>query len=173
MNAIEAMSTWIGALSRGGVLMGYEEEEGAQLALDVLGLERLEALRAWFSSQTRDVVERERRGAVHACIWMAQADRELATDEIEFLERVIADSELPPKVQEEMSGALDEPLELEDVAEELTQRGLRELVLGLSWQLAFADGALDDDERTAHEELAEVFGVDEERAEEIREAVLG
>lgn len=153
--------------------MGYEEEEGAQLALDVLGLERLEALRAWFSSQTRDVVERERRGAVHACIWMAQADRELATDEIEFLERVIADSELPPKVQEEMSGALDEPLELEDVAEELTQRGLRELVLGLSWQLAFADGALDDDERTAHEELAEVFGVDEERAEEIREAVLG
>ena len=122
MDAIGAMSSWVGALSRGGVLMGHEEEEGAILAHEVLGTARLEELREWFSSQTRDVVERERRGAVHACIWMAQADRELATDEIELLERIIEGSEL--------------------------------------------------EERSAHEELAEVFGVDEDRADEIRESVL-
>lgn len=171
-NPIAAMATWVGALARGGVLFSQEEEDGAQLALAVLGEEGLVRLRQWFSSQTADVVERERRGAIHACIWMAHADREVATQEVELLEQVIGHSDLPPKVQEELVAAIDEPLEPEDIAEELTQPGLRELVLGLTWELAVIDNRVDDDERTAHHELAEAFGVSDERADAIREAVL-
>lgn len=171
-NPIAAMATWVGALARGGVLFSQEEEDGAQLALAVLGEEGLVRLRQWFSSQTADVVERERRGAIHACIWMAHADREVATQEVELLEQVIGHSDLPPKVQEELVAAIDEPLEPEDIAEELTQQGLRELVLGLTWELAVIDNRVHDEERSAHHELAEAFKVEDERAEAIREAVL-
>ena len=157
-NPIAAMATWVGALARGGVLFSAEEEEGAQLALSVLGEDGLVQLREWFSSQTRDIVERERRGAIHACVWMAQADREVATEEVELLENVIGHSELPPKVQEELVAAIDEPLEPEDIAEELTQPGLRELMLALTWELAVIDNRLGDDERTAHQELARRSG---------------
>ena len=172
INPIAAMATWVGALARGGLLLSDDEEDGVMLAHDVLGTERLGDLRRWFASQTADIVERERRGAIHACIWMAQADREVATEEVELLESVIQASELPPKVQEELVAAIEEPLEPEDIAEELTQPGLRELVLALTWELAAIDNNLADEERGAHEELAEAFGVDEERAEEIKAAVL-
>lgn len=165
---IAAMATWIGALSRGGLLLGHVEEEGAELAADVLGEAGLIRLREWFARQTIDVVERERRGAIHACIWMAHADRELASEEIEVLERVIAQSELPPKVQEELVAAIDDPLEAEDIAEELTQPGLRELVLALTLELALSDQRFDASEQAAFDELAEAFGIDEERAEQIR-----
>ena len=168
MNPIGAMATWVGALARGGVLLNDTEEEGAHVALGILGEEGLSSLREWFASQTPDVVDRERRGAIHACIWMAQADREIATEEIELLQQVIESSELPPKVCEELEAAIDEPLEPEDIAEELTQPGLRELMLGLTWQLAMIDDSLHDAERSAHEELAEVFEVGDERAAEIR-----
>jgi len=165
---IAAMATWVGALSRGGLLLGHAEEEGAQLAADVLGEAGLIRLREWFAHQAIDVVERERRGAIHACIWMAHADREVAIEEIEVLERVIAQSELPPKVQEELVAAIDEPLEAEDIAEELTQPGLRELVLALTLELALADQRFDASEQAAYDELVEAFDIDGERAEEIR-----
>jgi uncharacterized membrane protein YebE (DUF533 family) len=171
-NPIAAMATWVGALARGGLLMSHDEEEGATLAMDVLGEEGLSELREWFASQTADVVSRERRGAIHACVWMAQADREVATEEVELLEQIIANSELPPKVQEELEAAIDEPLEPEDIAEELTQPGLRELMLALTWELAVIDNRVHDEERTAHHELAEAFGVSDERAAQIRDAVL-
>jgi len=170
-NPVAAMATWVGALSRGGLLIAHTEEEGAELALTVLGEDGLVDLRVWFSSQTKDVIERERRGAIHACIWMAHADREVATEEVELLESIISGSDLPPKVQEELVAAIDEPLEPEDIAEELTQPGLRELVLTLTAELADSDGRFDEDERSAYLELAEAFLVDEDRAEEIREAI--
>ena len=171
-NPISAMATWVGALARGGLLIGHEEEEGAMLALSVLGEEGLDQLRRWFASQAADIVARERRGAIHACIWMAHADREVATEEVELLGEIISHSELPPKVQEELQAAIDEPLEPEDIAQELTNPGLRELMLAMTWELAQVDNRLGDDERTAHNELAEAFGVDDERAEAIRDAVL-
>lgn len=172
INPIGAMATWVGALARGGLLLNDDEEEGVMLAHAVLGDERLSDLRRWFAGQTSDIVERERRGAIHACIWMAQADREVAAEEVELLEAVIEQSELPVKVQEELVAAIDEPLEPEDIAEELTQPGLRELVLALTWELAVIDNNVDDNERSAHEELAEAFEVDEARAEAIKAAVV-
>ena len=172
VDAIVAMATWVGALCRGGVLLGSDEEAGAHLALEVLGEDRLVQLREWFASQTRDVLERERRGAIHACIWMVHADREIATEEIELLEEIIERSDLPPKIQEELVAAIDEPLGPEDISEELTQPGLRELMLALSWELALADNRLVESEQTAHEELAEAFEVDEERAAAIRTSIM-
>lgn len=171
LDPIAAMATWVGALSRGGLLIGHEEEEGAELALAVLGEKGLAQLRRWFSGQTSDIVERERRGAIHACIWMAHADREVATEEVELLERVIASSDLPPKVREELIAAIDEPLEAEDIAEELTQPGLRELVLALTLELAYADQRFDPLEQSAYDELALAFEIDDERAEAIRQHV--
>ena len=91
-NAVAAMATWIGALSRGGLLIGRAEEEGAELALWLLGEEGLVALREWFASQGEDVVARERRGAIHACIWMAHADRDVAEEEVEMLQSIVAAS---------------------------------------------------------------------------------
>lgn len=172
INPIAAMATWVGALARGGILLSDAEEEGAELAMSVLGEEGMINLREWFAGQTRDIVERERRGAIHACVWMAHADREVATEEVELLERIIDQSELPPKVQEELTAAIDEPLEAEDIAEELTQQGLRELVLALTLELASADHRVDAEELGAYYELAEAFEVGDERAEEIRGAVL-
>ncbi len=170
-NPVAAMATWVGALSRGGLLIAHTEEEGAELALAVLGEDGLVELRRWFSGQTKDVIERERRGAIHACIWMAHADREVATEEVELLESIISGSDLPPKVQEELVSAIDEPLEPEDIAEELTQPGLRELVLALTAELADSDNRFDESERAAFAELAEAFSISEERAEEICESV--
>lgn len=172
-NPIAAMATWVGALSRGGLLFSQEEEEGAHLALRVLGEDGLVQLREWFETQTADVVQRERRGAIHACVWMVQADREVATEEVELLQQVIQHSELPPKEQEELEAAIEEPLEPEDIAEELTQPGLRELMLALTWELAVIDNRVQDEERTAHHELAEAFGVSDARADAIKEAVVG
>ena len=137
----------------------------------LLGEAGLVELRQWFSGQTNDVVERERRGAIHACIWMAHADREVATEEVELLERVIAGSDLPPKVQDELIAAIDEPLEAGDIAEELTQPGLRELVLALTLETAFADQRFDPSEQSAYDELALAFDIDDERAEVIRSYV--
>jgi len=172
MDQVAAMATWVGALSRGGILYADSEEEGAELALEILGEDALGDLREWFASQTKDVVERERRGAIHACVWMANADRDLAPEEIEMLEQIIAGSELPPKVQEELVAAIEDPLEPTDIAEELTQPGLRELVLGLAIRLAHADHTIDPAEEQAYEELTEAFSIDEGRAVAIRRRLV-
>lgn len=171
-NPIEATATWVGALARGGVLMGHEEELGAVLANVVLGPDGLSALRTFFHDATDAVRERERRGAIHACIYLAQADREIVPEEVELLMRIIAHSELSPDAMEHLERAVRVPLSPAEIAEELTQPGLRELMLALSWQLADADATLDDGEREAHRALAEAFGVSDTRLEVIREAVV-
>lgn len=167
-DAVSAMATWVGALSRGGLLLGQAEEEGAELALFVLGEDELVALREWFASQPAEVVDRERRGAIHACIWMAHADRDVAPEEVELLRSIVDASELPGAVQDELIAAIDAPLDAAAIARELTQPGLRELVLALTLTLAQSDHRLDAEEQTAFEELARAFGVSSERAEAIR-----
>ena len=168
---VAAMATWVGALSRGGLLLAHAEEEGAELAFAVLGKDGLVQMRRWFAAQPGDVIERERRGAIHACIWMAQADREVATEEIELLESILSGSDLPTKVREELVTAIEEPLEPEDIAEDLTQPGLRQLVLALAAQIAQSDNRFDEQELAAYDELAEAFSIEGDRATQIREAI--
>jgi hypothetical protein len=169
---MEAMATWVGALVRGGILMGHEEEMGAILAQVVLGPDGLVELRQWFASQPPEVVRRERRGAIHACIFLAQADRDIAAEEVALLERVIRHSDLPVDDERALMAAIEDPVTPQKIASELTQPGLRDLTLALSWQLAASDHDLDADEAKAHLALARAFGVSEPRLETIRKAVL-
>ncbi len=171
-SAAAAMATWVGALARGGILMGRSEELGAELAFRVLGERGLARLREHFAKQSADVVQRERRGAIHACIWMAHADRRIVREEMDLIGRIIAHSDLPNAAQEDLEAAIVEPQDPEWFADEVTQPELRELILALSWELARIDGRLDEDEREAHRTLANVFGVSPERAKELRQIVL-
>ncbi len=172
-DATSAMVTWIGALARGGLLMGREEEEGAALALRVLGEESLSRLREAFVSQPAEVVARERRGAIHACIWMAQADREIVDSEVELLRRIIVHADLSRDDADELEAAIVEPQYPDRFAEELTQPELRELIVALAWQLAQADGRVDEEERQALDELCAAFGISGDRSQAIRSAALG
>jgi tellurite resistance protein len=166
------MATWVGALARGGLLFGREEEEGAELAVRLLGEDALMALREHFASQPPPVIDRERSGAVRACIYMAQADRELADAEIELLAEIIAHSDLSMVARRELEAAIRQPQDAQTVASELTQPGLRELILALGWMLAKADGRIDEEEQRAHLALAEAFGIGPARVAEIA-ALIG
>lgn len=165
------MSTWIGALSRGGVLLTEREQQGAMAALTLLGKARLEALREWFQQAEPDVAQREREAAVAVCLWMAHADRVIADEERALLEDIIAFSELPSARKDELSAGLDQAPSMDGIAGRLTQPQLRGLMLALSWQLAESDGRVDATEASAYERLAELLEVPHHEAAKIRTAV--
>ena len=160
------MTTWLGALLRGD-----DVGTDVSLAVGILGADELASLRAWFAAQPEEILTRERVGAIHACIWMVRADRETHPGEIQALQDLIAQSELPWGEQTKLLAALHAPLTPETIAADLQQPALRELMLAIAWELSFADGRIDDDERDAYDELAAAFEVTLERSEEIRVAV--
>jgi uncharacterized tellurite resistance protein B-like protein len=149
--------------------MGHDEEEGALLALEVLGEDGLRELRSFFSKQDTETVQRERRAAIAACIWMAKADLTLAPEEDELLCKIIAQSDLPFAGQRELLAAVAQPWPPDRIAKELTQSGMRQLVLALCWQVARADDRVEESESEAYDSLARAFGIDDARAEEIRD----
>lgn len=165
---VGAMITWVGALGAREPTT-EDEREGEALAKAVLGDEKLAELRAFFANEAPEVVERERRAAVAACTWMARADREVSPEEDELLSRVIAQSGLPMDSQLALLATVARPWSPEKIATELTQPGLRELMLALAWRIAKADAKVDAAERKAHQALAEAFGIDEARAKELRD----
>lgn len=166
------MVTWLGALSRGGVIFGVDEERGVDLAVRILGEDRLVSLRERFAALSPERRARERVGAIHACVWIAHADRRLAEEEVALLRRIVHHADLSAEQQRALLDAIDSPTPPAVFAEELTDAALRELTLGLAWQLAWADGRLDDEERRAHHDLAESFGVDAATEAAIRQAVV-
>ncbi|MGF1464570.1 MAG: TerB family tellurite resistance protein [Sandaracinaceae bacterium] len=172
-DGIAAMATWVGALARGGILIGEAEERGARLALAVLGEEKLSELREWFAGQPADTVDRERTAAIRLCVWMAHADRVLADEEAALLRQLIARSELGPDTRGALEAEITEAPELDEPASALTQPGLRELVVALAWQLAKADGHLAEEELRALDQLAEALAVDAERVEELKAHAYG
>ncbi len=167
------MSTWIGTLSRGGFLTSDLEEAGIAVAAFVVGEERLSELREWMSAQARDVVHREEEAAIEVCIWMAHADRHLAPEEREMLERIVLASQLGTTARDRLAVAIDHPPSLTAMEERLTHPVLRELMLALSWELALADGRIERSETDFYASLAERLGVTPERADELRDAVAG
>ena len=160
------MATWLGSLLRG-------DDFGTDVALvtGILGAEGLARLRAWIAEQPDDLVVREKVGAIHACIWMVQADRETHPSEVQALQDVIAKSELPWGEQTKLLAALNQPMTPETIAADLSNPQLRELMLAVAWEMARADGRVDEGEISAYEELAAAFGVTLARSEEIRAAV--
>jgi uncharacterized tellurite resistance protein B-like protein len=169
--ARRAMATWLGALSRGGVLRDGREEAGIAVAAFVVGEDRLSELRQWLASQPPDVVAREQRAAIEVCIWMAHADRDVVHEEAALLRAIVLASELDEKLREELYLEVGEPPPLGEVHTRLTHPVLRELMLGLSWELACADGRVDPVERELHDGLAKRLDVSPERAAEIRQHI--
>lgn len=170
-DAREAMTTWLGALGRGGILLGELEEHGMFAAMTVVGADALGELRQWFEAQTDADALRERRAAVEVCIWMAHADRDVADSERELLSQLIARSGLPADVRGELDAAVVDGLSIEGIEHRLTQETLRTLMLALAWELAEVDRTIDPRERASFDELAAALGVDEESARAIEAAV--
>lgn len=171
--AQRAMSTWVGALARGGVVEEDDEDAlaGEAVVAYVVGEGALEALRAWFAKATYEEAIRERRAAIEVCIWMAHADRDIHPEERHLLRQLVTFSGLPADEQDALVTAVHEPPSREGLPERLTQPVLRELILALAWELALADGRVDDAEASLYLTLASELEVSPDRAKAIRDAV--
>jgi len=165
------MATWIGTLSRGGIIREEREEAGVAVAAFVVGADDLASLREWFNEQEPTIRAREQRAAVEVCIWMAHADREVVHEEAELLRAVVLGCELGQAERTELLDSVAEPPPLSDIAERLTHPTLRELMLALGWELACADGRIDPREIELHDGLAKRLGVSAERARELRGSI--
>lgn len=171
-DARRAMATWLGTLARGGILRSSHEEAGVAVAAWVVGEERLGALRDHLAHQPEDVVTREQRGAIEVCIAMAHADRKIDPEETHLLRQIVLESQLADDVRDELVEAAHDPPSLDGIEARVTHPVLRELLLALSWELATADGIVDVREQAFHSSLAARLGVPEDRADEIRDAVV-
>lgn len=169
--AQRAMSSWLGLLSKSGVVDEDDRSAGAAVAAFVVGEEALEETARWFAAQDAGTRERERRAAIELCIWMAHADREVAPEERHLLRELVAQSGLSDEVQDELVNAVHEPPPLDGIEERLTHPTLRELMLAFAWELAMADGRIDRAESALFDELAERLAIAHERARAIREAI--
>jgi len=172
--AQRAMTTWLGALARGGVIAAHASEDataGEAVAAYVVGEERLEELRAHFEDVDPAEAAGERRAAVEAVIAMAQSDRDLHPEETHSLRSLVGKSGLDADTQDELVMLVHEPKGIEGIEERLTHPVLRELILALSWELAVADGKVDDAESEYYARLTERLGVKARRAKEIADAI--
>ncbi len=168
-----AIATWIGVLSRGGILRGELEEAGVAVAAYLVGEGRLSALREQLLTLSPDEVEREQVAALQVCIGAAHADREVATSELELLRDMVRRTDLKPAAVKSLLAQVDAPPDVEAAAKLIRQPALQELLLALVWELAVADGRIDPRERAFYDRLAAFFQVDEPRAKEIRQAIGG
>lgn len=166
--ARNAMSSWLGSLSRGGVIEG---ESGDAVAAYVVGAERLAELRGWLSGQPEAIRRRERRAAIEVCIWMANVDRNLDAEEAAMLRELIGRSGLPDEDQDQLVAESHDPPSLEDLEERLTHPVLHELLLALAWELASADGRIERSERDFFQGLAKRLRVEPVRAAEIQRSI--
>lgn len=168
-----AMSTWVGALAKTGVLAGRAHEEaGVALAAFVVGESRITELRAWLDAQPKEVVVREKRAAIEVCIWMANADRKLDPEEAHLLRTLVGESGLDDDTVDELVQSIHDLPSLEGIEDRLTHPVMRELMLAFCWELASADGEVDRLEEAFHVGLARRLDVDSQRAKELRDAMI-
>src|SRR5688572_12855173 len=137
-----AMATWLGTLSRGGVVSEEHAKAGVAVAAYVVGEARLEELKRWLAEQPRETVEREQRAAIEVCIWMAHADRDVDAEERWMLKEIIDASSFDEDARDALITQSQEPPSLKGVERRLTHPVLRELLLALAWELAVADGRI-------------------------------
>jgi uncharacterized membrane protein YebE (DUF533 family) len=170
-DSARAMATWLGALRRAGVVRGADAEAGEDLALFVLGEDRLAELQTWLAHAHPDEIEREKQAVIEVCIWMAHADRVLEAEERALLREIIDGSGLPDDVRAELMVSTLDPPSLRGLDRRLRQPVLKELLLALAWELAMADGRVTRAESDFYRGLATRLGIDGDRAEAIRSAV--
>lgn len=170
MAASEAIASWLGALTDGGVLSA-SAHAGRAIAVYVLGEESLRRLRSAFDRSTAEAAHAEKVAAIETCLWMAAADRVVAPEERMLLVEMIACSGLPPGTKARLEAEIGEQPSLAEIERRLPTYELRELLLAMCWELAIADGRIDEMESGFYVGLARRLGVSPERSASIRAAV--
>lgn len=168
--ALLAAERWLGILST-GLLVGAEDEASAKLLQHAIGSPALVALRHWFATEDAAVTREARIAMVEACIAIVRADRSVGDAEREAVENIILRSELDDETQESLRKHIDSDVSLDGIAPRLKQPALAEALLVLAWQLARADGRVQDDEAGVYGLLADKLGVTPTRASELRSAL--
>lgn len=164
------MVTWVGAALQGTPLSA-EQSAGLEWADSLLGDGAMQDIRDHFAGLPPDQPERERVGAILACIWIAQADQVIHEEERRMLVAVVDNAGVAPWRRAELLAAIDQPVALPTITSELTHPGLRELVFALGWRLAASDGDVANEERSALAELAQAWGITPDRVQAIGEAL--
>lgn len=170
-NALESAERWLGILSS-GLLVGADDEASAKLLQHAIGTHALVELRHWFASADPALTRQARIAMVEGCIAIVRADRTVGDLEREAVENIILRSELDDETQLSLRKHIDEDVSLDGIAARLGQPALAEALLVLAWQLARADGRVQDDEAGVYGVLADKLGVTPKRASELR-TILG
>lgn len=166
-NALEAAERWLGILST-GLLIGSDDEASIKILQRAIGAPALTALRHWFASADPALTREARIAWVEACIAIVRADRSVGDVEREAVENIILHSELDDETQASLGKRIDSDVVLDGIANRLAQPALAEALLVLAWQLAKADGRVQDDEAGVYGVLADQLGVTPTRASELR-----
>lgn len=166
-NVAEEVARWMGILS-GGLLIGEEAERSAIRARLVLGGPRLVELRKWFDAQTPEALADLKTAVIEAVVSIAYADGKVADDEVELANLLIAFSELDEATQAQVRARIATSPSLDLVVPRITHPAIRELVLVMAWQMASADGRVEQSEHGAYGVLADKLDVSPTRAHELR-----
>lgn len=170
--ALESAARWLGILTT-GMLVGGQDEASAKTLQRVIGAPRLKELREWFASADPAVTREAKIAAVEACIAIVRADRTVGDAEREAVEDIILHAELDEATQERLRKHIDEDVVLDGIGARLAQPALAEALLVLAWQIAKADGRVQDDEAGVYGVLADKLGVSPTRASELRSISAG
>lgn len=161
---------WLGILAS-GMLVDHEDEEAAEAACKVVGEDKVSELREWFAAQTPETRQLVEAAVIEGCIAMMHADRDAKPEERALVERVIDSAHLDAHVRETLGKAMAKPPRVESIPTRVAHPVLRELLLVLAWELAKADGKIEESERGEYGVLAALLSVDKERAAELRKAL--
>lgn len=172
MAAGEAIASWLGALTDGGVLSA-SAHAGRAVAAYVLGEASLRRLRSDFEKLTPMQAEAEKVAVIETCLWMASCDRVVAPEEKALLMEMIQCSGLPPEGQAGLEAAIGSRPAISDIDRRIHVYELREMLLAMCWELAIADGRVDPLESGFFKGLTKRLGITEDRAREIQRAVDG
>ena len=167
-----AIASWIGTLASGGLITDAHQEAGLSVAAYVVGESRLAELREWLVELEPDAVVEAQKAAIGALIWMANADRKLDPEEAHLLKQIILASRMDADHQDEMVSAVHDPPSLESLSLRIGHPVLAELLVGLAWELADADGDISRSEESFMVGLGGKLGVEPARVAEIREAIV-
>jgi hypothetical protein len=175
---LDAVATWISALTRGGLLFSHVEERGVRMAVVLVGEPELASLRQWFEPLS---VERRlaiREAAIALAVHALIVDGICSEAEGAFLEEVFdacaMTTEERGRWHDLVAVAMRERRKLphpETIAEVCDHPVLREILLAVTWHVMGADGPVVEEERAAFVRLARLFTVSDDRATEIAETV--
>lgn len=172
MAADEAIASWLGALTDGGVLSA-SAHAGRAVAAYVLGEQSLRRLRSEFEQLSPAQAEAEKVAVIETCLWMASCDRVVAPEERALLLEMTRCSGLPPARQAALEAEIGSRPAISDIDRRIQVYELREMLLAMCWELAIADGRVDPLESGFFSGLTHKLGISHERAQEIKAAVDG